>query len=104
MKVLVAHYTDEWRMGHEDTKIFANTDAGTKAAIDWIDSNIPWEQGHMVKYFPNFKKHISPETKKVLFETLCLKGYVSTYDTNVRGERFPAVFDFSISAEEVFEG
>ena len=44
MIVLVAEYSDEWQIGHQDTKIFADTENGLKKAINWIEFNIPYDK------------------------------------------------------------
>jgi len=103
MTVLVAHYSDDWQDGSEDTKVFANTTRGVIAAINWIDSNLPYiEKDHFDMYFEKhgYVREMSKDAKEKLKTKLTEKGYIDEYDC---GERYAAGFEFSIYIEEVVE-
>jgi hypothetical protein len=106
MTVLVAHYSDDWQSGSEGTKVFANTEAGIKAAINWIGSNIPYiEKEHFDMYFAKYGYSItmSEEAKEKLRLKLSEKEgwYVDEFNC---GEKYAADFKFFICVEEVEEG
>ncbi len=103
MTVLVAHYSDDWQSGSEGTKVFANTEAGAIAAINWVDSNLPYiEKDHFDMYFAKhgYVREMSKEAKERLRSRLAAGNSVDEYDC---GERYAADFEFSIYVEEVVE-
>lgn len=103
MTVLVAHYSDDWQSGSEGTKVFANTAAGAIAAINWIDSNLPYiEKDHFDMYFAkhDYVREMSKEAKEKLRTKLTAGNSVDEYDC---GERYAADFEFSIYVDDVVE-
>lgn len=103
MTVLVAHYSDDWQSGSEGTKVFANTAAGAIAAINWIDSNLPYiEKDHFDMYFAKhgYVREMSKDAKEKLRVKLAEEGHAYEYDC---GERYAADFEFSIYVDEVVE-
>ena len=100
MNVLIAHYSDDWQMSSEETKIFADTEEGLIKAIDWVEFNIPWEEEHMKIYYKNCSKTIGQESRIILKKRLEREGMVTDWNCK---EKFPADFEFSIKREEVEE-
>lgn len=100
MTVLMAHVEDDWtEFPTNETKIFADTPKGTSKAIEYVESMIPWKEGHMQSYFKGCTNQICKESKELLAEMLKLQS-VSSMDIP---ERFSASFQFCISREDVEE-
>ena len=100
MNVLIAHYSDDWQMGSEETKVFADTEEGLTKAIDWVESNIPWIEEHMKMYFKGCSKTIGTESRIILAKRIKREGSVSDWNCK---EKFPAKFEFSIRQMEIEE-
>lgn len=100
MTVLVAEYSDEWQIGHQDTKIFADTENGLKKAIDWIEFHIPWEEEHMKTYFKNSTNKISTKSRENIIHKIKTEGYADGCNCC---EYFPAGFKFEITKSQVEE-
>lgn len=100
MNVLVAHYSDDWQSGSEETKIFADTEEGLIKAIDWVEFNIPWEEEHMKIYFKDCSNKIGKQSRDNIVKTLNEKGYARDWACE---EKFPAMYHFCIDRQEVLE-
>jgi hypothetical protein len=99
MTVLVAEYSDEWQIGHQDTKIFADTKNGLKKAIDWIEFHILYDKEYLC-YYKNAVNKISDKSRENIIHNIKAKGGTARYDCS---EYFMANFDFYITREEVEE-
>lgn len=100
MTVLVAEYYDEWQCGHQDIKIFADTENGLKKAINWIEFHIPWEEEHMKIYYKKSTNKISINSRENIIHKIKAEGYA---DGCCCCEYFPADFVFEITKSEVEE-
>jgi len=98
MTVLMARYSDNWQYGHQDTKLFANTEKGIEKAINWIEFHIPWEEEHMKTYFKNSTYKISANSRENIIHKIKAEGYAGDYSCC---EHFPADFEFEIAKAEV---
>lgn len=99
MTVLVAKYFDEWQIGHQDTKIFADTENGLKKAIDWIEFNIPYDKEYLC-YWKNAVNKISDKSRENIVHNIKTKGWAERCDCS---EYFMAHFVFEITKTEVEE-
>ena len=99
MTVLVAKYSDEWQIGHQDTKIFADTENGLKKAIDWIEFHIPYDKEYLC-YWKNAVNKISDKSRENIIHNIKAKGGATRYNCS---EYFMADFEFYITREEVEE-
>lgn len=99
MTVLVAEYSDEWQIGHQDTKIFADTENGLKKAIDWIEFHIPYDKEYLC-YWKNAVNKISDKSRENIVHNIKAKGGAARYNCS---EYFMADFEFYITREEVEE-
>jgi hypothetical protein len=99
MTILVAEYSDEWQIGHQDTKIFADTENGLKKAINWIEFHIPYDKEYLC-YWKNAVNKISDKSRKNIVHKIKAEGYADEYNCC---EHFPADFEFEITKSEVEE-
>ena len=99
MTVLVAKYFDEWQIGHQDTKIFADTENGLKKAIDWIEFNIPYDKEYLC-YYKNAVNKIGDKSRKNIVHNIKTKGWAERCHCS---EYFMAHFVFEITKTEIEE-
>jgi len=102
MKVLLTHVEDDWtEFPNDETRVFADTEKGFSAAMDFVQASIPWEEKHMKMYYKDCTNKISLETRALLKHTLNEDDSISSFDCE---ERFPAKFYFCIRRTDVEEG
>jgi hypothetical protein len=101
MKVLLVQVEDDWtEFPNKETKVFADTEKGFSAAMDFVQASIPWEENHMKIYFKNCTNKIPQDTRTLLKHILNEEDSISSYNCK---EKFPAKFYFCIQRTDVEE-
>ena len=100
MTVIMAEFEDDcYSFGHHDHEVFADTEKGIKAAIEWTSRQLNYDEKHTPIYWKN-----------------CLKGdeFIETYSDEINeglekeGYWYSPTLQYSakiiISRKEVMEG